>query len=257
MAIGDARSGMPSPVLRLTRTSTVHLIAVELRKAIFTGALSVGAQLGEVELAAQLGVSRGPLREAAQRLVQEGLLTSTPGRGLQVTRISAEEVGDVYEARLAIEGQAVERIIRDRRTSAIDTIERAFEDLVSASGHDVAREIGDADLAFHQTLVDAAGSPHLSRLMATLALETRIATFSLPDGYSVRRTVSTSYRALLVALRTSDVWGARQALDEQFRAAVARLRGETPRVETLETAANEIPTELSRIDIETTPDSLV
>src|SRR5690606_7701249 len=112
------------------------------------------------------GVSRGPLREAAQRLVQEGLLTATPGRGLRVTTIAPHEVADVYEARLAVEGHAVFRIVRDERRSAIGAVERALEDLERVSRRDAAREIGDADLAFHQTLVDAAGSARLSRAMS-------------------------------------------------------------------------------------------
>ncbi|GGA63151.1 GntR family transcriptional regulator [Pseudoclavibacter endophyticus] len=255
MARDVPRPGVPPPVLRLTRTSTVHLIATELRTAIFTGALPVGSPLGEVELAAQLGVSRGPLREAAQRLVQEGVLTSVPGRGMKVSEITADEVVDVYEARLAVEGHAAARIIRDGRTSAVDAIERALDDLRQAMRRETAIEIGDADLAFHQTLVDASGSYRLSRAMATLALETRIATFSLPGGYSVRRSVSSSYGDLLAALRAGDEPAARWALDAQFRAAIKRLRGEDTSVETVETAANELPTVIARIDLATAPDA--
>lgn len=244
----DTRFGAGSPVLRLARTSTVHLVAVELRKAIYSGALPVGGQLREVELAAQLGVSRGPLREAAQRLVQEGALSSVPGRGMVVSRILPEEVGDVYESRLAIEGQAVTRIIRDDRSTAIDAVRRAYDDLVLMSRRVEARDIGDADLAFHQTLVDASGSPRLSRAMATLVLETRIATLSLPGGYSVRRTVSRTYRTLIDALVARDLPAARGALEDQFHDAAARLRGEDTSVETVETAADDLRAELSRID---------
>src|SRR5690606_23013631 len=100
---------MPRPapsVFRVERLSTVDHIAIELRKAIFSGGLPVGRSLGEVEMAAQLGVSRSPLREAAQRLVQEGLLVAIPGRGLSVPEITGAQVEDLYEARLAIESQA-------------------------------------------------------------------------------------------------------------------------------------------------------
>jgi len=245
---GRAR-GSQSSVFRVARTSTAHLIAVELRKAIRSGALPVGAQIGEVEIAEQLGVSRGPLREAAQRLVEEGVLTSVPGRGLRVTTIGPEEVADVYEARLAVEGQAIRRIVRDERMSSVDAIERAHEDLVRRSAGDDAIDAGNADLEFHQTLVDASGSPRLSRAMTTLALETRIAAFSAPDGYSVRREVSETYRELIGALRDGDAERAVAALEEQFREAVARLRGEVE-VETFEPADGDLPDALTPIGSE-------
>lgn len=250
MVAGEIRRRPPSPLLRLARTSTVDLIAIELRKAIYTGALAVGSPLGEAELAGQLGVSRGPLREAAQRLVQQGLLASTPGRGLRVATIAPGDVADVYEARLAVEGQAVARIIRDDRLSALGAVERALEDLERASRTESARDIGDADLEFHQTLVDAAGSLRLSRAMATLAIETRIATFSLPDGYSVRRSVSATYRQLIAAMRAHDAVAARTALERQFQDAVARLLGHDTGIETVEPDGDYSPEELGRIDLE-------
>src|ERR1700754_1550329 len=74
------------------------------------GAFSPGAQLGEVELAGRLGVSRGPLREAMQRLVAEGLLRSERNRGIFVRDLGEADVRDVYTARLAVE-QAAGRLV--------------------------------------------------------------------------------------------------------------------------------------------------
>src|SRR5690625_435038 len=93
-------------VVRVARPSTVDLVATELRNAIFTGSLPVGAPIVEGEMARQLGVSRGPLREAAQRLVEQGVLTSEPGRGLHVTVVDADQAADVYRTRFAVEAQA-------------------------------------------------------------------------------------------------------------------------------------------------------
>ena len=75
MPQNSAPAGAPA-FLRVHRPSTVDLIATELRNAVYSGGLPVGSPLREVEISRQLGVSRSPLREAAQRLVQEGLLTA-------------------------------------------------------------------------------------------------------------------------------------------------------------------------------------
>lgn len=238
----------PVSMVRVARPSTVDLIVRELRNAIFTGALPVGSPIGEVEMASQLGVSRSPLRESTQRLVQEGLLTASPGRGMRVSVIAAEHVADVYDARLAIEGHAVRLIAAEARANVLDALERAYVELVAVSEGTDARTIGDADLEFHRLLVDSAGSTRLSRYMATLAIETRIASFSDQNGYTVRRSVSTTYRELLDALAAGDSAAAFDALERQFDEAVARLTGKDQEVETVETPADEEPPSLGPIE---------
>jgi DNA-binding GntR family transcriptional regulator len=247
MTSRTTRSAPAASVLRVARTSTVDLIAAELRTAIFTGALPVGSPIGEVEMSTQLGVSRSPLREATQRLVQEGLLTATPGRGLRVSVIGPEHVADVYDARLAVESQAVRMIVSRGSADAMAALEAAFRTLQEVSEGVDARAIGDADLAFHRLLVDSAHSHRLTHYMKTLAIETRIASFSDPHGYTVRRSVSGTYRELLDALRDGDAEAAVAALRTQFAGAVERLTGQNENVETIETPVLEEPLALSPI----------
>ncbi|MGM7699875.1 GntR family transcriptional regulator [Microbacterium sp. A84] len=248
MASHTPRAVSPISMVRVARPSTVDLITAELRKAIFTGALPVGSPIGEVEMSSQLGVSRSPLRESTQRLVQEGLLTASPGRGMRVSVIGPEHVADVYDARLAIEGQAVRLIVKSGSVSAIHNLERAYAELVEASAGTDARTIGDADIEFHRLLVDSAGSRRLSHYMATLAIETRIASLSDPNGYTVRRSVSETYRTLLDALTAGDVLAAFVALERQFAEAIARLTGRDENVETVETPADEEPPAIGPIE---------
>lgn len=244
MAPHTPRAVSPISMVRVARPSTVDLIAAELRKAIFTGALPVGSPIGEVEMSSQLGVSRSPLRESTQRLVQEGLLTASPGRGMRVSVIGPDHVADVYDARLAVEAQAARLIIKAAgRASIVAALESAYAALVEASEGTDAVAIGDADLEFHRLLVDSAGSRRLSQYIATLAIETRIASFSDPNGYTVRRSVSETYRQLLDALAAGDVSAAFTALERQFTEAVARLTGQDENVDTVERPVTEaIPT---------------
>ncbi|GEK86474.1 GntR family transcriptional regulator [Microbacterium aerolatum] len=243
MASHTPRSVTPISMVRVARPSTVDLITAELRKAIFTGALPVGSPIGEVEMSSQLGVSRSPLRESTQRLVQEGLLTASPGRGMRVSVIGPEHVADVYDARLAIEAQAARLIIKTGASAVIGSIERAYATLVEASKGEDAVAIGDADIEFHRLLVDSAGSRRLSHYMSTLVIETRIASFSDPNGYTVRRSISETYRQLLDALAAGDTSAAFAALEQQFAEAVARLTGEDEDVDTVERPVTEaIPT---------------
>src|SRR5260370_35076511 len=82
----------------LRRDSTPERIAAQLRSGIVTGRLAPGQALREVEIARQLGVSRGPVREAFQRLIQEGLLEAHPARGGFVPQLGAGAIAGLYRA---------------------------------------------------------------------------------------------------------------------------------------------------------------
>ena len=86
----------------LRRDSTPERIATQLRSGIVSGRLPPGQALREVEIARQLGVSRGPVREAFQRLIQEGLLEAHPARGVFVPQLTADDIADLYLARSAV-----------------------------------------------------------------------------------------------------------------------------------------------------------
>ena len=101
----------------LRRDSTPERIASQLRSGIVSGRLRPGQALREVEVARQLGVSRGPVREAFQRLIQAGLLEAHPARGVFVPQLTAADMADVYLARGAVETTAA-RLLASTGTPA-------------------------------------------------------------------------------------------------------------------------------------------
>ena len=110
----------PAAALQLPRATFASMVTERLRDSIVNGTLEPGSQLSEVELAHSFGVSRGPVREAIQRLVQEGLLRSEPHRGVFVPVLTDADVADVYLARAALESAALRRLDRhlSRRRAA-------------------------------------------------------------------------------------------------------------------------------------------
>src|SRR5690625_1872490 len=158
-------SGQLIPV---PRRLTAEIIADQLRSAIMYGTISPGDQLGEAELAGQLGVSRGPLREAMQRLVQEGLLRSERHRGLFVRELTADDVRDIYISRLAMERTACSLIMRGNRGEALARLTPMLEQLVRAAESRDRVAMSDADQSFHQTLVSCSGNSRLERMSQTL-----------------------------------------------------------------------------------------
>src|SRR5699024_1025005 len=123
----------PAGLEPVVQESTPSLIARTLRRAISDGSLGPGEQLGEAALAQSLGVSRGPLREAMQRLTQEGLLISHRNRGLFVADLTPEAVEDMYLLRTTVETAALDRVLDlglgDPTADALDAAVDAMADL--------------------------------------------------------------------------------------------------------------------------------
>ena len=105
-----AVSGL-SRLKALERKSTSDRISDELRQMIIEGALLPGEQLGEARIAEQLGVSRAPVREALQQLVQQKLLVATRNKGVTVVSFTPSDIWEIYDARCAIESHAAVRIV--------------------------------------------------------------------------------------------------------------------------------------------------
>ena len=153
----------------VVRESTPSIIAGKLRTAIGRGQIPAGSQLVETELARELGVSRGPLREAMQRLTQEGLLISIRNRGIFVITMTEEEVRDMYVARTAVERAAAELILAKNGGKAVAAqLSRVVKAMKKAADKTDLDAMSEADMEYHSTLVSAAESPRLTRIHNTL-----------------------------------------------------------------------------------------
>lgn len=183
------------------RRSTVEHIAEELRAAVVSGHLAAGAQLGEADLARRFQVSRGPLREAMQRLVSEGILVAIANRGVFVVDLALEDMVDVYRARHAIEGGALDVVLRGRRQETYDALEPVMESMRAAAAADDGPGVSDADQRFHEVLVTSSGSPRLARAMRTLLVETRLCLGELRTTYPDLATQVREHEDLQAAIR--------------------------------------------------------
>jgi DNA-binding GntR family transcriptional regulator len=207
------------------RRSTAAIVADRLRAAIMRGVLPPGTQLGEVELAARLGVSRGPLREAMQRLVAEGLLRSERNRGLFVRDLDAADVRDVYTARTAIERAAGLLLIAGDRAAATDRLSSALARMEAVTGDPVA--LADADHHFHAEFVAASGSPRLRRMADVLLVETRMCLAALQDTLPPAEALIGEHRQLRDAVRDGDAERLGAVLEAHMADAVERILAPT------------------------------
>ncbi|WP_068265338.1 GntR family transcriptional regulator [Janibacter limosus] len=206
------------------RRSTVEHIADELRSAVMTGRLEPGEQLGEADLAAHFEVSRGPLREAMQRLVSEGILHAITNRGVFVSELTLEDVRDVYRTRSVIERGALEVVLdegqREATAAELDEVVRRMR-RAAATGDGPA--VSDADQHFHEVLVEASGSPRLIRAMRTLLVETRMCLGELRTTYTDLEAQVDEHEALRRTILEATPTKAKSALQAHLDDAVERL----------------------------------
>ncbi|GAB3715020.1 GntR family transcriptional regulator [Amycolatopsis oliviviridis] len=221
----------------VSRESTAGIIARQLRDAIMTGALPPGTQLGETDLASRFQVSRGPLREAMQHLVSEGLLRSERHRGLFVIDLEPGDVYDIYSARSAIERAAMLRALRGDRERVATELEQAVAAMAAAADDDDPTALSWADLRFHEALIAASGSKRLVRMARTLLIETRMCLTALQGTYQRVEERVTEHTRIIEALRVGDEETALSLLEAHMEDAVQRLapgtslrEGEAPAV---------------------------
>ncbi|HEY2060191.1 MAG TPA: GntR family transcriptional regulator [Amycolatopsis sp.] len=207
----------------VSRESTAAVIARQLRDAIMTGALPPGTQLGETDLAARFQVSRGPLREAMQHLVSEGLLRSERHRGLFVIDLEPGDVYDIYLARSAVERAALLRALRGDRDAVAAVLEQTVADMAAAADDDDPTALSTADLRFHEALINASGSKRLVRMARTLLIETRMCLSLLQNTYQRVEERVDEHTRIIDALRAGDDETALHLLEAHMEDAVQRL----------------------------------
>lgn len=199
---------------------TSVLIADQLRERIIDGSFRPGEQIREASLVEKLQVSRGPVREALQRLSQEGLLVSYRNRGVFVLELTVADVAEIYAAREAIELAAAQAVLAQEpavlaaTVASLSKIVAKMAPLVAAKDW---RTLAELDLSFHVAFVKSARNSRLSRIYSTLAAESRICIVNLEGSYPHADALVDEHQHLVDQLTAGDA----AKLDAAIRAHMA------------------------------------
>jgi DNA-binding GntR family transcriptional regulator len=139
-----------------------------LREAILKGDLKPGERLMELQLAAKLGVSRTPIREAIRMLEQEGLAVTIPRRGAEVAKMTLKDMEDVLEIREALDDLAVRIACEKISEEQLGRLIRVKEQFESSTRTGDVRAIAEADVSFHDVIYEATDNPKLVTLLNNL-----------------------------------------------------------------------------------------
>ena len=154
----------------LKRTRLVDEAAFALREAILTGEFASGARLRQVQLAAQLGISRTPLREALMKLEQEGLIELLPGGGLRVRLLNLDEAVELYDIREVLDGLAARLAAERIAERGLRDLERHLARMKDCLIRQDAHAWFVAHVAFHDGIFRASGNGRLQALSSVVRL---------------------------------------------------------------------------------------
>ena len=161
--------------VELRRSQTlVSICQTEIERMILEGELERGARVNELALAARLGVSRGPLREACRSLTQAGLLETRVNRGFFVRKLAHKEVIDLYDLRAGLMRLAGVLVSQRATAAQIQAFRGLVEAMEGARAQSDSRRFQELNVEFHNALVEAADNRRLQAVYEGLGKESRL-----------------------------------------------------------------------------------
>lgn len=157
---------MPLKSISDPQSSVKMSVANALREEIISGRLEPGERVVEGRWAAKLGVAQSSIREALNLLISEGFVEKGAGRSARVTKLSDDDVGQIYEMRLALECLAARRIAEHRPD--LSELDQAISDMRSAADCNNVRAFFERDIRFHLLIAEKSGNQYLAREMRRL-----------------------------------------------------------------------------------------
>jgi DNA-binding GntR family transcriptional regulator len=198
--------------------SLVEFVANELRTRLLRGNYRPGERLPEVRIAQELGVTRGPLREAMRFLQTEGLLQAEPRRGTFVRRLSARDIREIYTVRHALEELALELALPIDNSEQLKPLWEEIDNMRESVRENDLATLTINNLRFHRALTTLSGNDRLQQMYGSLLGELQMC---MAMNLSFRETVYDDpnevverHIALLWSIEAGDPAEAKRALAE-------------------------------------------
>ncbi len=199
-------------------------VYITLREHLCSGWVPSGQPLQETALAAQLGVSRTPVREALARLASEGLLGSD-GRSFVVPSLSEADVDDIYELRMLLEPEALRQVAsRLREKSQLEPFREQLAAMVAAHANDDVETFMDANYRFRAAWLEIIPNRRLLRAIELYADHVRYLRALTLGDRQVRTVVLNGLKRIEAALSAADGAGASDAMRQHLLEAKCILR---------------------------------
>ena len=205
-------------------TDKVHEV---LKQRVIGGAYAPGAPLKEEHIARELAVSRTPVRAALRRLVEDGLATADPNRGVRVAAWTESDIEETFDLRGMLEAHAADLAARrggDALADHLDALNAQMARAIEQGGAELPERLQQINSRFHRAVLDGSGSPRL-RIMLEGLIDMPIVIRSHFISTLQDKVQSLQHhRDLAAAVRAGDGELARQVMQLHLRVASHRFK---------------------------------
>ncbi len=185
-----------------------------LRQAILAGCFPAGQRLKETELASEMGVSRGPIRDALLQLTSEGALAYQPNCGVEVAPPAGDAVREVFvSVRRTIEASALRLAFPKLSSADLAAWGAIVERLRAACEAEDFPHVVEHDMAFHRWVVERSGEPDLLNVWLRIVMRLRL----VYSRHKSLKEVAPEHARVLKAVRRGDLQAAVKALEANIR----------------------------------------
>ncbi|MDH3704212.1 MAG: FCD domain-containing protein [Alphaproteobacteria bacterium] len=214
--------------LQLLRSNSLSsAVQAEIERRILFGEIEAGTRINENSLAAELSISRGPIREACRGLVEMGLLTVIVNRGFFVREITRKEAADVYDVRASLMRLAGETLAQRINDNQLAVLSEMVEGMDAANARDDFEAFYALNREFHERIVDYAENDRLRALCDGLVKELNLyRRRSLLLGGGLAES-NQEHKAILTALKDRDVPRAGEEMANHIQAGKRRFLAAT------------------------------
>ncbi|MBM3556601.1 MAG: GntR family transcriptional regulator [Alphaproteobacteria bacterium] len=197
--------------------SLKDLVVEEIRRRIIYGSMQLGTALSENALAADLGLSKTPVREALQQLRLEGLVDVQPQRGTYVFRLSAEQVAMISELREILEVAAATAAMERNRSALVRRLAALLDAMRAAQAKDDAASYRTLDGAFHEAIIELGGNPYIASAYGPVGFRIQALRTRLSHDARLNRSSIEEHRQMLAFARAGDIAGLQRLLRRHIR----------------------------------------
>jgi DNA-binding GntR family transcriptional regulator len=173
-----------------------------LLRRIIGGHYHAGERLVELRIAAEFGISQGPVREALRELEATGLVINLPRRGTYVAEVMGEGLREIYTVRGALEEQAT-RIATTKASCDLSLLQGEIEGMRTAAAAADTFGVVEHSVKFHRAIMEASGNRLLLNIWQSLQIETRTTITMLAEGLDLVE-IADSHQPILDAIASGD-----------------------------------------------------
>ncbi len=206
-----------------------------IEQMVLTGAIAAGEHINELQLATDLDISRGPVREALRSLEHAGLLVAIPNRGVFVRKVELSEALNLYDVRAGLARVAGRLVARNASKADTNKLSVVFEQMERACDARDVNAFYAANLAFHSKLIEYAANPRLAAMSETVRNELQLYLRDAVVGPAQLKKSQAEHREILEAVADGDGERAAAAFEQHILAGKHRMlehmgqRGESVR----------------------------